>query len=64
MSKRFARRATCGEMNICEGRPFRPIKKYSNYNSNNSNHSNHNKCKKVYECLVLHTKKEGRKEVM
>ena len=25
---------------------------------NNSNNSNNNKCKNVYECLVLHTKKE------
>ena len=25
--KLFARRATCSEMNICEGRPFRPIQK-------------------------------------
>ena len=44
--------ATCGEMNICGGRPFRPIKKYNN-NGNNSNDSNNNTCKKVYECLVF-----------
>ena len=37
MFKVFARRATCGEMNICGGRPFRPI--YKKYNNNNSNDS-------------------------
>ena len=37
-------------------------KKYNNNSNNSNNDSNNNKCKKVYECLVLHAKKKkGRK---
>ena len=66
VSKLFARRATCSEMNICGGPPIQTnIKRYNN-DSNNGN-----KCKKVYKCLVfienlvfLHLSSELRTELI